>query len=192
MLRKTTTRRLVTAATLTLAAISTPALAEQVRSYGYAANQVTYDYARVVSATPIVRQVEVQTPVRECYQEQVERRIDPSPVASNPGRALLGGVIGGVIGHQFGSGRGNDAATVAGTLIGAAIGANGTRGRHGNGYRVETYPVERCDIRYESRYEERIEGYDVRYVYNGQTLSTRTDFDPGNRIRVRVTVAPSR
>ena len=192
MSRNTTHGRLVAAATLALAAVASPALADQVRAYGHVNSQVSYDYARVVSATPIVRQVEVQVPVRECYQEQVERRIDHNPVAANPGRAIVGGILGGVIGHQFGSGRGNDAATVAGTLLGAAIGANGGRNGQSRGYQVERYPVERCDVRYESRFEERIEGYDVRYVYNGQTLATRTDYDPGNRIRVRVTVVPSR
>ncbi|MEM8982902.1 MAG: glycine zipper 2TM domain-containing protein [Pseudomonadota bacterium] len=176
--------------TLALLAASPLALADRVSSYGYANNQVRYDYARVISATPIVRQVSVETPVRECYTEHVERRrYGPRrAVADNPGGALVGAVIGGVIGHQFGSGRGNDAATVAGTLIGAAVGANGRQ----RGHTIETVPVERCDIRYESRIEERIEGYDVRYVYNGQTLATRTDFDPGNQIRVRVTVQPTR
>ncbi|MEL7539130.1 MAG: glycine zipper 2TM domain-containing protein [Pseudomonadota bacterium] len=181
---------LLGSALLGLASIATPAAADPSRAYGHSATQVTYDYARVLSATPIVRQVEVQTPVRECYQETVERRTHRNPVAANPGRAIAGGVIGGVIGNQFGSGRGNDAATIVGALLGASIGANG--GREGGGYTVERYPVERCDVRYESRYEERIEGYDVRYVYNGQTLSTRTDYDPGERIKVRVTVAPSR
>ncbi|MEM1261577.1 MAG: glycine zipper 2TM domain-containing protein [Pseudomonadota bacterium] len=181
---------MVVTTALTLLAVSPLASAERVSSYGYANNPVRYDYARVVSATPIVRQVTVETPVRECYTEHVERHYGPRHgVANNPGRALVGAVIGGVIGNQFGSGRGNDAATVAGTLIGAAVGANGGERR---GRTVETVPVERCDIRYESRIEERIEGYDVRYVYNGQTLATRTEFDPGNQIRVRVTVQPTR
>ena len=36
--------------------------------------------------------------------------------------AVMGAVIGGIVGHQFGSGRGNDAATAAGAVGGAAAG----------------------------------------------------------------------
>ncbi len=81
--------------------------------------------------------------------------------------------IGGVIGHQFGSGRGKDAATVAGSMIGAAIG-------HGPVRRVDyERPVERCETRYQSFQEQRIDGYDVVYRYHGQKYATRMPYDPG-------------
>ena len=51
--------------------------------------------------------------------------------------------------------------------------------------------MQRCDVRYEQQTEERIEGYDVTYVYNGQRLTTRMNHDPGDRIRVQVQVRPS-
>ena len=38
--------------------------------------------------------------------------------------------------------------------------------------------------------EERVVGYDVAYRYNGRTYETRTDYDPGPSLRVRVDVAP--
>ncbi len=149
-----------------------------------AANAAVYDYAKVVSAQPIVRTVTVKTPVRECWQETqyystYERRRGAS------GRALAGAVIGGVIGHQFGSGRGKDAATVAGSMIGAAIG-------HGPARRVDVAePIERCAVRYENRLEERIDGYQVVYRYHGQTYSTRMPYDPGKKIKVRVDIRPA-
>ena len=149
-----------------------------------AANAAVYDYAKVVSAQPIVRTVSVKTPVRECWQETqyystYERR------RGAPGRALAGAVIGGVIGHQFGSGRGKDAATVAGSMIGAAIG-------HGPVRRVDVAePIERCTTRYENRLEERIDGYQVVYRYHGQTYSTRMPYDPGKKIKVRVDIRPA-
>jgi uncharacterized protein YcfJ len=34
-------------------------------------------------------------------------------------------------------------------------------------------------------------GYDVRYVYAGQTYETRMDRDPGKSLRVRVAVNPA-
>ena len=82
-----------------------------------------YDYAPVTRVEPIVRQVRVETPRRECWDDV--RYVESRPHISDPrvgGRTLLGGIIGGVIGHQIGSGRGRDAATIAGTLIGAGVG----------------------------------------------------------------------
>ncbi len=37
----------------------------------------------------------------------------------------------------------------------------------------------------------RVSGYNVTYEYGGRTYSTRTNYNPGNRIRVRVNVDPS-
>ncbi|MBB6092187.1 uncharacterized protein YcfJ [Povalibacter uvarum] len=146
-----------------------------------------YDYAPVVRSEPIVRQVRVETPRRECWDETVESR----PHISDPsvgGRTLLGGIIGGVIGHQFGSGRGNDAATIAGAAIGAGVGYDSARRAQGNSTQEV---VQRCEVRYEDQYEERIEGYRVTYEYNGREYTTRMAYDPGAKIRVRVAVAPA-
>jgi uncharacterized protein YcfJ len=148
-----------------------------------------YDYAPVRYVTPITRQVRVETPRRECYDDV--RYVEQRPHISDPGvggRTLLGGLIGGVIGHQFGSGRGRDAATVAGTLIGAGVGYDSAARRASTGVREEV--VQRCEVRYEEDYEERIEGYRVTYEYNGREFTTRMPYDPGDRIRVRVAVAP--
>ena len=149
-----------------------------------------YDYARVVSSEPIIRYVDVQVPVRECWQDveyySVDRRA-PGTGAST----LFGAIVGGVIGHQFGSGRGNDAATVAGTLIGAAVGNDSAQRRHG--YETVQYsrPVERCATKVTSHREQRIDGYRVVYRYNGQKFATRMPYDPGRKIRVRVDVRPA-
>lgn len=149
-----------------------------------------YDYAPVTHVEPIVRQVRVETPRRECWDEA--RYVESRPHISDPavgGRTLLGGIIGGVIGHQFGSGRGRDAATVAGAMIGAGVGYDSAARRYSSGGREEV--VQRCDVRYEEDYEERIEGYRVTYEYNGREYTTRLPYDPGERIRVRVAVAPA-
>jgi uncharacterized protein YcfJ len=145
-----------------------------------------YDYAPVTRVEPIVRQVRIETPRRECYDDV--RHVDSRP-PEVAGRTLLGGIIGGVIGHQIGSGRGNDAATVAGAIIGAGIGHDSARRQYGSGTREEV--VRRCDVRYEREYEERIEGYRVTYEYNGREYTTRMPYDPGERIKVRVAVAPA-
>ena len=100
--------------------------------------------------------------------------------------------MGGVIGHQFGGGAGKSAATALGTIVGAAIGKDAAIRRAG-GYQTTEYsrPVRRCETRYQSREEERIDGYRVIYTYNGQKYATQTPFDPGTRLRIRVDVRPA-
>lgn len=149
-----------------------------------------YDYAPVTRVEPIVRQVRIETPRRECYDDV--RQVESRGHVSDPnigGRTLLGGIIGGVIGHQFGSGRGRDAATVAGAMIGAGVGYDSANRRYTSETREEV--VQRCDVRYDHEYEERIDGYRVTYEYNGREYTTRMPYDPGERIKVRVAVAPA-
>ncbi len=162
-----------------------------------------YDYARVIDVDPIVRYVQVRNPVRECWEET--RYYDTGyddyrheRPRSATGATIAGGIIGGVIGRQFGDGKGRDAMTVVGTLVGAAIGSERARQErydrydYGPAYERESYPVTRCETRYQTHEEERIDGYRVTYRYNGQTYTTRTDYDPGDRLRVRVAVTPVR
>ena len=174
------------AAVMLMVVIAQPALADNGRGYGR--DRAVYDYARVLSVQPNVRYVTVRTPVQECWEETRTYAVEHRP-PGNPGGTIVGAIIGGVVGHQFGSGRGNDAATVAGTLLGAAIG-NGAGKRH---VPYETHyerPVRRCETRYTSRQEERIDSYRVIYTYNGRKYATDTPFDPGNRLRIRVDVRP--
>src|SRR5688500_3951449 len=112
-----------------------------------------YDYAPVTRVEPIVRQVSIETPRRECYEHV--RPVDTHP-PERAGRTIHVGIIGGLIGHHIGSGRGNDAATVAGALIGAGIGHDSANRQYGSDTREEV--VRRCNVRYEREYEERIEG----------------------------------
>ena len=163
----------------------------------------TYDYAKVIAVDPIVRQIRIATPRRECwtdtfYDDRSYRSYDDRSYArgerpGTAGRMILGGIIGAAIGNQIGRGDGRRAASVAGALIGSAIGHDaGSRGY--NRYVSRDYEprsVERCDVRYESTYEERIEGYNVVYVYDGNRHTTRLPYDPGERIKVRVDVRPT-
>jgi uncharacterized protein YcfJ len=157
--------------------------------HGYRRHGAIYDYARVLSVQPNVRYVTVQTPVRECWEETRSYTVDRRPHGGAAG-AVLGAVIGGVVGHQFGSGSGNDAATVAGTLLGAAIGSDAAR--RSPYYETTRYerPVQRCETRYTSHQEERVDSYRVIYTYHGRKYATDTPFDPGDRLRIRVDVRP--
>jgi uncharacterized protein YcfJ len=113
--------------------------------------------------------------------------VRPQP---SPGPTLLGGIIGAAVGNQIGRGDGRRAATAAGAVIGAAIGNNQAQRRVSGYSETRAHDVERCSTRYEERYEERIDGYNVTYVYNGRQATTRLPYDPGDRIRVRVDVRP--
>ena len=176
-------------ATVALAAMlfGTTAWADHPSSHGRA----QYDYAKVISAEPIINYVTVSTPERECWEEMQYYTVDRTRQDRRAG-TFIGAVIGGVIGHQFGSGRGNDAATVAGSMIGAAIGNDAARDRYGEDVERIARPVQRCETRYREHREERIDGYRVLYRYNGQKYMTEMPYDPGDRIRVRVDIRPVR
>ena len=191
---KTWMTTVLAAVAIGLSLTGTPAFAGQ----GYAVGKTRpatgiYDYARVVSAEPVIRYVTVTTPVKECWEEMRQYTVVRRP--NTAGGTILGAIIGGVIGHQFGSGHGNDAATVAGTLIGAAIGNNASRR---NAYAKGEYgstqysrPVQRCETTYRQHEEERIDGYRVVYKYHGQKYATQMPYNPGDRIRIRVDVRPA-
>ena len=149
-----------------------------------------YDFADVVRVDPLRRQVRVSEPVRECWQESVP--VSQGPFSYNHiGGTLLGSTLGVVVGNQIGHGRGKDVARAAGALIGGAIGHNVSVDRQRQQYGERDRLVERCDVRYHDRYEERIDGYEVTYEYAGREYVTRLPYDPGERLRVRVDVPPA-
>ncbi|CAN5305106.1 hypothetical protein BH24PSE2_BH24PSE2_10440 [soil metagenome] len=151
-----------------------------------------YDYARVLHVEPVVRYVRVQTPRQRCY-DHVEYYADDHRrrPRGTAGASIAGGLIGGLIGRQFGSGDGRDAATLVGTLVGSSIGHDRAHrsARYGRS-RARGYPVERCEVIYETHEEERIDGYRVTYEYEGREYTTHTQRHPGKEIRVRVAVTP--
>ena len=117
----------------------------------------------------------------ECYDEQV-------PVQGQDNRAgatVLGAVIGGVVGSTIGKGNGRTAATVAGAAAGAAVGNNA--GQPASGYTVER----RCRQVEGPGGERHASAYDVEYRYRGELYNARMSYDPGDRIRVRISVTPA-
>jgi uncharacterized protein YcfJ len=150
-------------------------------------DSVHYDYAQVVDVVPISRIVEVSHPHRQCWDQEVRHRAQ-SQQGPHLGGIIIGGVVGGVVGNRFGKGNGNKAMTAAGTIIGAAVGNEMAQDRHP----PQTYTTveQRCETTRSRHTEERIIGYDVRYRYNGQEFVTRTEHDPGPRLKVRVAVTP--
>jgi uncharacterized protein YcfJ len=144
------------------------------------------EYGRVTRVEPIVRQVRVDRPARECWDETQTVRYD-SDAGRTAGSTILGGLIGGVIGHQIGHGDGRAIATVAGVVAGSAVGHTvAQQSSSPDTYHDQT--VQRCQVRYQPTYEQHIDGYRVSYRYNGRDYVTQLPYDPGERIRVRVSV----
>jgi uncharacterized protein YcfJ len=97
--------------------------------------------------------------------------------------AVVGGVAGALLGSQIGGGTGNKVATAAGAIAGAVIGD-----RVANpDYQARSEQVERCRDVQTSR--EVIKGYSVTYRYNGQDITTTLPYQPGETVRVGVSLS---
>ena len=165
---------------------ATPAFAEY--------NRGTLEEAVVLSAEPVYRTVRVNQPVEQCWDEPVRVQSQQRSYRSHTPK-ILGAVIGAAIGNRFGKGGGRDVATVAGAILGGSIGRDAQanhRTHHGNyqGSGGETVYEQRCELVDQFRTEQKLDGYDVTYRYNGQTYNTYSEYDPGQTITVSVNVTP--
>lgn len=154
----------------------------------------TYDRARVVSSVPVYETVAYEVPVEECRTERVAYPRGGHQRASATG-PILGAIIGGALGNAVGHKKRNkQVGTVVGAVLGGSIGADIARRHRDSPYRGQqvTYRNEQvCSVVNEVREEERLSGYDVTYVYGGQTYNTVMPHDPGRSLRVRVRVSPA-
>jgi uncharacterized protein YcfJ len=146
---------------------------------GYASGRenVSYVYAQVTRVDPIYETVRTRVPEEHCDGRVVRDGGDPT------GGTVLGAIVGAALGNQVGKGDGRDAATVAGAVVGGAIGRNIDR-NNGSASRGG------CRVVDVEREERRVASYDVEYVHQGQTYMSRLPYDPGERLRVRVSVQP--
>ena len=113
---------------------------------------------------------------------------------SNSGRTVatvIGGIAGAVLGSKVGGGSGQVAASAIGTMVGGMAG----RQVYDNAHRQQrTATVQFCDPvpvnDYYGNANSVAAAYDVTYEYAGRRYTTRTAYNPGDRIRVRVDVRP--
>jgi uncharacterized protein YcfJ len=140
---------------------------------------VSFGYANVLRVTPAYYSYHT-----------MEQQCDGPPQQKNTsGGTFLGAIIGGVIGNTLGRGNGSGqraAATAVGAVAGGAIGntiaRNSDPGYLPAGCRM--VDVVHTDNSQPS-------GFDVEYDYKGDVYVARMPYDPGNRIRVRVSVVPA-
>jgi uncharacterized protein YcfJ len=148
------------------------------------ADETFYDQARVRDVAPEYGKVNV--PREECRSEYIPnsyRRRDSGSLLG----PVIGGVAGGLLGAQVGRGNGRTAAAAAGAAIGAITGDR--LSHRDDGYEYGEREVRRC--RTFDHWESRVVGYRVAYEYLGRNYSTVLPYDPGTRLRVRVSVDPA-
>ncbi len=150
-------------------------------------NGATIDEATVLSANPVYRTVRINDPVEQCWDEPVQVPAQSGYRSYTP--TILGSIVGAAVGNEFGSGRGKDLATVAGAVLGGSVGRDVQARNQSRNSRV-VYE-QRCETVNNYRTEERLDGYDVTYRYNGQVYNTYTQHDPGPTLRVSVSVVPA-
>lgn len=151
------------------------------------------EFAQVTRVEPITRPLERRVPVEECWTETVRYDTPPRDDYESLTGTLIGGVIGGALGNAVGHKKKNkQVGTAVGAVLGASIGHDLTRGGSHYQERGEGYYQDerRCETHYQTQYEEKVIGYNVWYRYRDNNYSTRMDHDPGQKIRVRVTVSP--
>lgn len=151
----------------------------------FALENVSFAYADVLRSDPYYETTRVSHPREECVDETVVHREG----SSGAGGAVVGAIIGGVLGNQVGKGSGRKAATVAGAVAGGAIGSEAAR--RNNPERFHESTQTRCRIIDVWEEERRIAGFDVEYSYRGQIYMSRLPYDPGERLRIRVSVTPA-
>lgn len=108
---------------------------------------------------------------------------------------VIGGIAGAVLGSKVGDGSGRYVGTAVGSMVGGMAGRsiydssqrNRQVTRRGTVRVCDPVPVSSGGYRED---DERLQGYDVTYEYANRTYRTRTNYHPGDRIRVRVDVQP--
>jgi uncharacterized protein YcfJ len=121
-----------------------------------------------------------------------------SGYGSNTGRTMatvIGGVLGAAIGSQVGGGSARYATSAIGSMVGGMAGRQVYENAQRQRQPLRTASVTVCDPvpadgRYYGTATGSVSAYDVTYEYGGRNYTTRTSYNPGSRIRVRVDVRP--
>jgi uncharacterized protein YcfJ len=150
--------------------------------------QQSYETVAVVSAQPVYQLAQIETPQERCVEERI--LVDRARRQSSGTPIIVSTIIGGAIGNAVGN---NKSSKRVGAVLGAVLGNSVGRdiARQSQSPDTRHYQiVERCETVFVSHEEERLLGYDVTYLFNGQQYSVRMAQDPGSQMEVRVDVQP--
>jgi len=181
-------------ATLKILAILSVIMIVSPARAGHAVNGDTYyDKAKVVSAVPIYKTISVSIPRRECRQVPVVSYCRGGGQYKSVTPIVVGGIVGAAVGHQFGHGTGRTVGAIAGGVLGGSVARDIQHRYIVNNASRNSYPqtMTQCDACEDFHEEQVIDGYQVEYRYNNHVYHTVTENDPGKKMLVRVSVAPS-
>jgi uncharacterized protein YcfJ len=130
------------------------------------------EVGRVISATPIIQQV--NAPRQVCTTESVAVQQPKSGAG-----ALMGAIAGGAMGNAIGGGAGKAAATVLGLVGGAAIGD-----RLEGGQTAQIQNAQHCTT--QNFVETRPVAYNVIYEFGGKQYSVQMPTDPGPTVQLQI------
>ncbi|MEO8802500.1 MAG: glycine zipper 2TM domain-containing protein [Rudaea sp.] len=171
---------------------SLQAMAQQRPAPAYSGDDnIHYSWADVLRVDPVFDNAAATPAQTECWEEQVP--VGSSDSEDRHGKrtaaTVFGAIIGGLLGNRIGKGDGRQAATAAGAVAGGVIGSNlAADDERVDGARYTTQ--RRCRETSAPR-QRHIVGYDVEYRFRGEVYTSRMPHDPGNRLRVRVSVTPA-
>lgn len=150
-----------------------------------------FGWADVLRVDPIYGDDVSSPPPQPCYEEQVPVNATADTEARNQRGVftMIGAFVGGILGNQLGKGKGRAAATVAGAVAGGAAGNNIATAGEGDDHRPQYKTVRHCPPVAAS--QRKIVAYDVEYRYRGDVYRSRMSYDPGDRVRVKVSVSPA-
>lgn len=150
-----------------------------------------YGWADVLRVDPVYGDDTASPPPQPCYEEQVPVAAPADAQVQNKRGIFtaIGAFVGGILGNQFGKGKGRAAATVAGAVAGGVTGNNIAAAGEQDDARPRYTTVRHCPPAASS--QRKAIAYDVEYRYRGDVYSSRLAYDPGDRLRVRVSVAPA-
>lgn len=173
-----------------------PPTAEESTHYGWAdVLRVDPVYDEALSEAPPVRS--------DCFEDISPPPAPPAPEHpdSRAGGTVIGALVGGVVGSMFGHGNGRKATIAAGGVAGGVVGNNVAAENDAReaeavaASEIDNAPAAagqpRCADPKDNRDQHRIVGYDVEYRYRGEIYLARLAYDPGDHLRVRVSVTPA-
>lgn len=132
---------------------------------------VSFAFADVLRATPTYEISRTRVQTEECEEPASLLRRDRSAERSTErGERLPGSIVPDPPSRRHGSAERNT----------------------GEGRDTESNtPQRNCIVHESEREERRISGYEVEYTYKGHVYMSRMDYDPGHKLRIRITVAPA-
>ena len=150
-----------------------------------------FGWADVLRVDPIYGKDASDSGSQPCYEEQVPVTA-PADETAQTRRGIfttIGAFVGGILGNQVGKGSGRAAATVAGAVAGGVAGNNIAGAGEAGDPHVQYSTVRHCPP--SGSAQRKPVAYEVEYRYRGDVYTSRLGYDPGDRLRVRVSVTPS-